>query len=284
MRYSLTQTPPVSINATGEMRCTDAVVAIIVLLLACGSLLQLIMDTTVHGGRSASSSSSAASSAEGHDTLEQLSASALQELLKLADATQQLAALFELLPLEDGSLPPQQQQQQGDVADDGQRPAPVDAGAAVVAAVMPRLPQLTACIDKLMLNSCFKEAQTCVECLVLLGRQLHSPSPAAAGAPRQQQQQLPAHAALSRWAAESALQQDEPEVKSVSLAKALLDVYIRFCGERGHNSGSDAVGGAVAVVQRRVEPLPACLTWLWFCCCCTAVYSCSGCSCRWLLS
>jgi hypothetical protein len=42
---------------------------------------------------------------------------------------------------------------------------------------------------------------------------------------------VPAHAELSRWAAESALQQEEPEVKSVTLAKALLDVYIRFCGE-----------------------------------------------------
>jgi hypothetical protein len=221
------------------------------------------MDTTVPGGRSASSSSSsAAGSSEGHETLEQLSANALQQLLKLADATQQLAALFKLLPLEDGSLPPheQRQQQQQDkaaaaAADDEQRPAAAAtagagvaavSGAAVVAAVMPRLPQLTACIDKLMLNSCFKEAQTCVECLVLLGRQLNSPPPAqpaaaaagtsAAGLPagaarQQQQQQLPAHAQLSKWASESALQQEEPEVKSVSLAKALLDVYIRFCGE-----------------------------------------------------
>jgi hypothetical protein len=219
-------------------------------------LLQLIMETTVHGGRSASgSSSSAAGSGNGSETLEQLSANALQQLLKLADATQQLAALFKLLPLEDGSFPPdeqQQQQQDQEMAVDGeQQPpaaataagtAPADAGAAVVAAVLPRLPQLTACIDKLMLNSCFKEAQTCVECLVLLGRQLNTPAPAnsaAAGAAggaaagvQRQQQQVPAHAELSRWAAESALQQEEPEVKSVSLAKALLDVYIRFCGER----------------------------------------------------
>jgi hypothetical protein len=202
-------------------------------------LLQLIMDTTVHGGRSASSSSSTAGAAEGHETLEQLSANALQQLLKLADATQQLAALFKQLPLEDDSLPPQQQQQQQqeDGAADDEQPPAAAADAAVVAAGMPHLPQLTACVDKLMQNSCFKEAQTCVECLVLLGRQLNSAPAAAAkgeqaGAMRQQQhQQQPAHAELARWAAESALQQEEPEVKSVSLAKALLDMYIRFCGE-----------------------------------------------------
>jgi hypothetical protein len=212
------------------------------------------METTVHGGRSSSgsSSSSATGSGDGSETLEQLSANALQQLLKLADATQQLAALFKLLPLEDGSFPPDEQQQQDEemaVVGEHRPPAAAaagtaaaNAGAAVVAAVMRRLPQLTACIDKLMLNSCFKEAHTCVECLVLLGRQLNTPAPnesaaaaggAAGGAAgvQRQQQQVPAHAELSRWAAESALQQEEPEVKSVSLAKALLDVYIRFCGE-----------------------------------------------------
>lgn len=107
--------------------------------------------------------------------------------------------------------------------------------------MLPRLPQLEACIDKLMQRSFFKEAQTCIECLLLLGRQLGSPSlhqAAMAGSSdagqqqRQQKQvQVPSNAELSRWAVETALQQEQPEVKLVGLAKALLDLYIRFHGE-----------------------------------------------------
>lgn len=70
--------------------------------------LQLVMYTAGLGNNT--SDSSAAGSGEGHESLEQLSANALLQLLKLADATQQLAALFKVIPLEDGSFPPEDQQ------------------------------------------------------------------------------------------------------------------------------------------------------------------------------
>lgn len=73
-----------------------------------------------------------------------------------------------------------------------------------------------------------------MECLALLGRRLGAPTPAATGGPQQQpgqqQKDEPAYAALSRWA-HQALQQHDPEVKSVPLVRGLLEVYIRCHGE-----------------------------------------------------
>lgn len=204
----------------------------------CLSFTQLIMQTATPGGRSAGTSRSGGGSssgpAEAHsDSLEQLSANALLQLLKLADATQQLAALFKKLPVEkEGQEVNQQQQQEGEQGEGGAVAG--DTAAAVAVAVTPRLPQIGQCIDKLMQNSCFKEAQTMTECLMLLGRQLgheapqdHNTASEAANPQQQQQKGVPASVELSRWA-EGALQQDEPEVKSVGLAKALLEMYIRF--------------------------------------------------------
>ena len=73
--------------------------------------------------------------------------------------------------------------------------------------------------------------QVMVECLSLLGRRLLAPVPAAASGQQQQQQpkEEPAYAALSRWA-HKALQQQEPEVKSVPLVRGLLELYIRCHG------------------------------------------------------
>lgn len=71
-----------------------------------------------------------------------------------------------------------------------------------------------------------------MECLALLSKRLVAPVPVkgdAAGG-QQQQQQEPAYAAVSRWALE-ALQQEEPEVKSVPLVRGLLELFIRYHGE-----------------------------------------------------
>lgn len=205
----------------------NTVVAVTLLLFA---LLQLIMLTACPGGRSAGS----VDKAEAHsDSLEQLSATALLQLLKLADATQQLAALFDKLPLQQDEQQPEAHAQQQDHDAEGS-----ESPAAISAAIVPRLPQLEQCISKLMENSCFKEAHTAAECLMLLGRHLGSSlaaqdsaaAAADAGAAAGQQQQKdskPAFVMLSHWA-ETALQQDEPEVKSVALAKILLDMYMRF--------------------------------------------------------
>jgi len=214
-------------------------------------LLQLVMRTAIAGGRPSSKPTSSgggssnegrkaagtAASGDGCETLEHLSASALLQLLKLAEATQQLPALFAKLPLEDGSLPAGAQGSSSSSSGS-------DAAGSVVAAVMPRLPQLLSCTDSLLQQGCFKETQVMVECLALLGRCLGAPvtlvnaaaqqqqQPQQQQAGQQQQQQKeeePAYAALSRWAHE-ALQQEEPEVKSVPLVRALLELYIRFHG------------------------------------------------------
>lgn len=80
--------------------------------------------------------------------------------------------------------------------------------------------------------------QVMVECLSLLGRCLTAPVPAPASTsgqqqpqpqPGQQQKEEPAYAALSRWA-HKALQQQEPEVRSVPLVRGLLELYIRCHG------------------------------------------------------
>lgn len=228
--------------------------------------LQIIMQTATPGGRpssikasggsgggrstSTAGSSGGSSAGDGLETLEQLSATALLHLLKLADAAQQVAALFQLLPLDDGTFPEDQEAGGGGAAGQSNSQA---AGATttteptttlssrVAAAVLPRLPQLQLCVERLMQNSCFKEANTCVECLLLLGKRLGSssmplqpqqqpggpvPEPVAAAAGAAD---VPAHACLSIWA-ETALQQEEPEVKHVALARTLLDMYIRFHG------------------------------------------------------
>lgn len=206
-------------------------------------LLQLVMRTAIAGGRPSSKPTSsggggtssegrkaagAAASGDGCETLEHLSAAALLQLLKLAQATQQLPALFAKLPLEDGSLPERAQGSSGSSSGS-------DAASSVVAAVVPRLPQLLSCTDSLLQQGCFKEAQVMVECLALLGRCLGAPvtlvnvAAQQAGQQQQQKEEEPAYAALSRWAHE-ALQQEEPEVKSVPLVRALLELYIRFHG------------------------------------------------------
>jgi len=219
--------------------------------------LQMVMQTATPGGRpSGSRSAAAGSSSNGSssagdvlESLEQLSTTALLQLFKLADATQQIAALFQLLPLEDGTFP-----NGGGAAAAGQSDTAAAEGmtttaalcSRVAAAVLPRLPQLQLCVERLMQNSCFKEAHTCVECLLLLGKRLgsisgllqpqhqpgdpgpeHTATAAASGVAATAD--VPAYACLSTWA-EAALQQEEPEVKHVALARTLLDMYIRFHG------------------------------------------------------
>lgn len=196
--------------------------------------LQLVMETATAGGRPSSKpthsgsgtntndarKAAAATTGDGCETLEHLSASALLQLFRLADATQQLGVLFAQLPLDDGSMP-DEAAQSSNVASTGN----------VVAAIMPRLPQLLACTNSLLQQSCFKEAQVMVECLALLGKNLGAPMPASTAAGQPQQKAGPAYAALSNWAHE-ALQQEEPEVKSVPLVRGLLELYIRYHGER----------------------------------------------------
>lgn len=196
--------------------------------------VQLVMQTATAGGRPTSSSgsstggegrkvSAAAAAAGEGETLEHLSAAALLQLFKLADATQQLPALFCKLPLDNGNAAPAQAQ-----ASSGSG----DAAAQVAAAVMPRLPQLLACTGNLLQHGCFKAAQVMVDCLALLGKRLGAPV-AASNTSTQQQQQArePAYAALSRWAYE-ALQQEEPEVKSVPLVRGLLELFTVYHGEQ----------------------------------------------------
>jgi hypothetical protein len=216
--------------------------------------LQMVMQTATPGGRPSGSRSAAAGSSNGSssagdvlESLEQLSTTALLQLFKLADATQQIAALFQLLPLEDGTFP-----NGGGAAAAGQSDTAAAEGitttaalcSRVAAAVLPRLPQLQLCVERLMQNSCFKEAHTCVESLLLLGKRLGTsggllqpqhqpgdpgPEPAAAASGVAATANVPAYACLSAWA-EAALQQEEPEVKHVALARTLLDMYIRFHG------------------------------------------------------
>jgi hypothetical protein len=131
----------------------------------CVVTLQLVMQTATAGGRpsvkptSTSSgggegrkaASAAAAAGEGSETLEHLSATALLQLIKLADATQQLAPLFAKLPLADGST--------REAAPGSSSSNASDAAAEVATAVMPVLPQLLSCTDSLLQQGCFKEAQ-----------------------------------------------------------------------------------------------------------------------------
>jgi hypothetical protein len=154
--------------------------------------------------------------------LEHLSATALLQLFKLADATQQLPALFSKLPLDNGSAAPAQAQASSSSSG--------DAAAQVAAAVMPRLPQLLACTGNLLQHGCFRAAQVMVDCLALLGKRLGAPVAVSSSSTQQVQTQEPAYAALSRWAHE-ALQQEEPEVKSVPLVRGLLGLFTVYHGE-----------------------------------------------------
>lgn len=134
---------------------------------------QLVMSTATAGGRPSAKptssgsgggegrkAASAAASAGDCETIEHLSATALLQLIKLADATQQLKPLFVQLPLDDGSLP-----EQGRAGSSSSSGAEGDAAAEVAAAVIPRLPQLLACTDSLLQQGCFKEAQVRTGCL-----------------------------------------------------------------------------------------------------------------------
>jgi hypothetical protein len=78
------------------------------------------------------------------------------QLIKLADATQQLAPLFAKLPLGDGST-------REAALGSSSGSAASDAAAEVAAAVMPVLPQLLLCTDSLLQQGCFKEAQVRAE-------------------------------------------------------------------------------------------------------------------------
>lgn len=140
------------------------------MLIPCPALLQLIMQTATAGGRPSSRpansgsgggagegrKAAAAASAAGNacETLEHLSATALLQLLSLADATEQLGALFSKLPVGNGAAGTSAQQRQA-----GGSSSAGDGAAGVAAAVMPRLPQLLACTDSLLQQGCFKEAQ-----------------------------------------------------------------------------------------------------------------------------
>lgn len=130
---------------------------------------QLTMQTATDGGRPTSrpttstssgegrkAASAAAAAGDGCETLEHLSATALLQLLKLADATQQLAPLFLKLPSDNSSSTSAAQAQAQDGSSSGNGG---DSAAAVAAAVMPRLPQLLACTDSLLQQGCCKEAQ-----------------------------------------------------------------------------------------------------------------------------
>lgn len=81
-----------------------------------------------------------------------------------------------------------------------------------------------------------------MECLALLSKRLVAPVPVkggAAGGQQQQHQQEPAYAAVSRWAHE-ALQQEQPEVKSVPLVRGLLELFIRYHSEEREDRGACA--------------------------------------------
>lgn len=101
-----------------------------------------------------------------------------------------------------------------------------------------------------------------LECLALLGKRLGALVPVAtsAGAQQQQQQQEPAYAALSQWAHE-ALQQEEPECKSVPLVRGLLDLFIRYHGEGCGNVGRCGVG-MCTVLALRLSDSTVCRTQL----------------------
>lgn len=140
------------------------------MLIPCPALLQLIMQTATAGGRPSSrpansgsgggagegrkAAAAAAAAGDACETLEHLSATALLQLLRLADATEQLGALFSKLPVDNGAAGTSAQQGQADGSSSAG-----DGAAGVAAAVMPRLPQLLACTDSLLQQGCFKEAQ-----------------------------------------------------------------------------------------------------------------------------
>jgi hypothetical protein len=199
------------------------------------------------GGEGRKVSAAAAAAGEG-ETLEHLSAVALLQLFKLADATQQLPALFSKLPLDNGSAAPAQVPASSSSGDASQ------AAAQVAAAVMPRLPQLLACTGNLLQHGCFKAAQVMVDCLALLGKRLRAPV-AVSNTSTQHQQQAqakePAYAALSKWAHE-ALQQEEPEVKSVPLVKGLLELFTVYHGEQIMGQ----LGGKLDIVSCSFEIWP----------------------------
>jgi hypothetical protein len=184
----------------------------------------------------------------------------------VADSTQQLAALFRLLrstptaradgargdgpaaaaagggdddeamPDADGTAAPAAVAAANPGGSSKAAASPADAAAAELAeAVVPCLPVLLQATERLLQQSCFKEAVVMVKCLQLLGKRLGariaiSTAGASNGGVRQQQRE-PAHTALSRWAHQQ-LQQVEPEVASVSLVRGLLELFIRFHGER----------------------------------------------------
>lgn len=139
-------------------------------------LPQLVMQTATAGGRPSSrptnsgnsgagdgrrAAAAAATAGDGCETLEHLSAAALLQLMKLADATQQLGALFAKLPVDGAAGGASVQGVQGQNSSCGSSGGGGggESAAEVAAAVMPRLPQLLACTDSLLQHGCFKEAQ-----------------------------------------------------------------------------------------------------------------------------
>jgi hypothetical protein len=116
--------------------------------------------TSSNSGEGRKPASAAAAAGDGCETLEHLSATALLQLLKLADATQQLAPLFRQLPLADNSSSTSDVQAPADGGSGGSR----DSAAEVAAAVVPRLQQLLSCTDSLLQQGCVKEAQVCPQC------------------------------------------------------------------------------------------------------------------------
>jgi hypothetical protein len=155
------------------------------------AMLQLIMQTATAGGRPSSrpansgssgaagegrkAAAAAAAAGDGCETLEHLSATALLQLLRLADATEQLGVLFSKLPVDYGAAGAAgTSAQQGHAGSSSGSSG--DGAAGVAAAVMPRLPQLLACTDSLLQQGCFKEAQVATSSCTVTAAACQGPS------------------------------------------------------------------------------------------------------------